>query len=181
MDTTLTHYANAFFALAEENNKLNIYFDDVLAIKKVFMENKELLSLLTNYLLNEEERIAIIDKVFAFLNEENSRNFLKVIMSNHKLNYVEDIMDCFHDLYNNKFHIEKGIIYSSIKLNEDQISKIEKAFYAKKKQKVQLENKIDESLIGGIKVIIKDHIYDGSIKNQLESLKSTLKKEGDNL
>ena len=43
---------------------------------------------------------------------------------------------------------------------------------------MELINKIDHNLIGGIKVVINGRIYDGSIKNKLENMKiDLLKKE----
>ncbi len=178
MDGTLSNYANAFFALALESNKLENYHEDALTIQKVFTKEKDLLKVLTCYLLDESERMKIIDKVFSSLLEEDSRNFIKVILSNHKLKNINEIIDMFHDLYNEKNNICKGTVYSSIPLSKEQIIRIEVAFYDKKKQKVELVNKIDKEIIGGVKVVIKDHIYDGSIKNQLELLKLDLKKEG---
>ncbi|MFA6852321.1 MAG: F0F1 ATP synthase subunit delta, partial [Bacilli bacterium] len=41
-------------------------------------------------------------------------------------------------------------------------------------KKVELVNKIDKSIIGGIKVVIHDRVYDDSLKNKLDSLKSGL-------
>ena len=45
-------------------------------------------------------------------------------------------------------------------------------------KKVELKNQIDESLIGGVKIVIKDRVYDSSIKYKLEQLKSSLIKKG---
>lgn len=181
MDSKLNNYAVAFFNLAEENKKLDSYFSDALDIQNIFNENSDLLDILTSYLLDEKERISIIDNVFSFLRENESRDFLKVIMANHKLKYINQIIDLFHELYNNKMKIAKGIIYSAKELTVKQIKEIENAFLVKKNQKVLLSNRIDESLIGGLKIIINDHIYDNSIKNRLDLLKTTLKKEGDTL
>ena len=50
---------------------------------------------------------------------------------------------------------------------------------AKKLNKeVFLYQKIDESLIGGIKVVISDYVFDASIKHKLDSLKNTLQERG---
>ena len=41
---------------------------------------------------------------------------------------------------------------------------------------VELKNIIDPSLIGGVKVVIKDRIYDGSIKHHIDMMKQDLLK-----
>ena len=40
--------------------------------------------------------------------------------------------------------------------------------------KVKLTCKVDESLIGGLKVVVGNHIEDGSIKNRMNLLKQEL-------
>ena len=45
-------------------------------------------------------------------------------------------------------------------------------------KKVVLKNRIDNTLIGGIKVVVDDYNFDGSIKNKLSKLNQYLK--GDN-
>ena len=42
-------------------------------------------------------------------------------------------------------------------------------------KKVELKNKLDERLIGGVKVVVHDHVFDGSVKYKLETLKEQLK------
>ena len=53
---------------------------------------------------------------------------------------------------------------------------IEKKISALEENKVELRNQIDKSLIGGVKVVIGDHIYDDSIKHHLDELKTNLTK-----
>ena len=56
----------------------------------------------------------------------------------------------------------------------DDIEKVQNSISESIGVKVELHNKVDPSLIGGIKVIIKDHVYDGSLKNKLSKLKNEL-------
>ena len=93
---------------------------------------------------------------------------------------LDDLLDEFIEMCNESLGVKKGKLYSTKELSKEEIAKIESAFDSKLNIKVQLENIVDTSLIGGVRVVINDHVYDGSLKNQLESLKSSLKKEGVN-
>ena len=74
--------------------------------------------------------------------------------------------------------VDEGLVYSTIPLDEKTINKIEEKISKIESRKVELINKIDPALIGGVKVVINGHIYDGSIKNQIEMMKiDLLKKE----
>ena len=63
---------------------------------------------------------------------------------------------------------------------DKELSNITKTMSEIEKCPVELKVIVDSTLIGGIKVVINDHIYDGSIKHHIEEMKNTLlKKEGD--
>ena len=71
------------------------------------------------------------------------------------------------------------MVYSVVPLDEQTLSKLQKKISQLEKVEIELINKIDPSIIGGLKVVIHSHIYDGSIKNKLENMKiDLLKKEG---
>ena len=180
MNSLVYHYSNAFFDLAKENKNISIYLDDARIILQVLKENEELIKLLSSYFLDENEKNDIIDKVFASLNEQNSRNLIKLVTANHLVSSLDEIIVDFIELCNAELGVKKGTIYSTKALNKDEIESIEKAFKTKVNIKVELENVVDTSLIGGVRVVIGDRIYDGSLKNKIESLKSSLKREGAN-
>ena len=87
-----------------------------------------------------------------------------------------EIIKEYKELYNSALGIVEGIVFSTTILSDNQIKGIETAVSKKEGKKVLLTSKIDESLIGGIKVVIADHVYDGSIKNKIASLQSELLK-----
>ncbi len=61
-------------------------------------------------------------------------------------------------------------------LDEVTISKKKKKLSKVTDKKVKLTNKIDETLIGGVKIILGDKVIDGTIKKKLNSIESSLKK-----
>ena len=91
------------------------------------------------------------------------------------LNILKRIAKEFVEISNEELNVLEGIVYSTIPLTEKEIKKLEDACKSKLSQDVELKNKIDPSLIGGVKIAISDHVFDGSIKGKLESLKLNLK------
>jgi F-type H+-transporting ATPase subunit delta len=92
------------------------------------------------------------------------------------MNYILDILSSFNSLCNEHFGVLEGIIYSVEPLDKKYIQQIQDILSKKENVKCELKNIIDKSLIGGLKVMINDHIYDDSIKFHLEKMKSTLLK-----
>lgn len=172
-------FASALFDLSIEEDRLENYYHELTEIKEILKKNDTFLSLLDCQFLTVSERKEIVDKTFASY-QTNIRNFLKILIVRHKICFLENIIDEFFEKYYQKIGIQKGKIYSVEKLSEKEIEKIQMTFLEKKKKKVLLENEVDPTLIGGIRVVLGDRIYDGSLKNKLENMKLSLKKEGDN-
>jgi F-type H+-transporting ATPase subunit delta len=70
----------------------------------------------------------------------------------------------------------EGLVYSTEPLSESQLAKLNSVISKKESRPVELKNIIDPTLIGGVKVVINDHIYDGSIKHHIEDMKLALLK-----
>lgn len=173
-DSLDVRYALAMFTVAKEDNQIKKYQSELKAIKSVLDTNKELLNLFKSEFLSSEKRYQVVDKVF----KQNSlavKNFLKILIKNHRLNAYETIFHRFNTLCNEENHVLEGIIYSVNKLEENKIHEIEAALKIKNKVDVELINRIDPNLIGGIKVVIDNHIYDYSIQNELMNMKNQLK------
>jgi len=84
------------------------------------------------------------------------------------------LMDFVH-LVNQNQSIEEGIVYSIRPLPESDLTQLETELSLKHKVKVELVNKIDLSLISGLKIKFKESVIDASLSYQLESLRETLR------
>lgn len=172
MDSLYSRYANALLSIALDENDVEGYRNEVKIIKKEFVQNEEILHLLSSYFLEDSEKEDIIDKIYD--GNDNIKNFIKIIVKNKRTNYIVKIFDEFVKDCNEVLNIKDGIVYSVKPLSEDEIERIEKGLENKLSSQVELENIIDERLIGGVKVIVEDKIFDGSIKNKVERLKESL-------
>ena len=97
-------------------------------------------------------------------------------MENNRTDCLIDVFDSFNSYCNQYRGVSEGLIYSTLKLDQTVIDQIEKKISKIEGSKVELKNVIDPSLIGGVKVVIKDRIYDGSIKHNIEMMKKDLLK-----
>ena len=101
-----------------------------------------------------------------------------LIIYNRREKYLLPILYEFISLSNEEDNISEGYVYVVEKLSKKQLEDIQRAISKKLNKEVFLYQKIDESLIGGIKVVISDYVFDASIKHKLDSLKNTLQERG---
>ena len=180
MNELTSRYALALFSLKRDENKLLESQVEVKELRKLIKENEEFVSLLASHNLDLESRLSIVEKVFASIDEE-IKNFIKIIVENNRAKYLLQIFDDFNSLVNEYRGVKEGLVYSAMPLGDKEVDHISKSISEVEKMPIELRNKVDPTLIGGIKVVINDHVHDGSIKHQIEDMKLTLlKKEGVN-
>lgn len=173
MNEIASRYAEALFSLKRDSKQLESTQEEVRQLKKIFLENPDFIVVLDSSYESLIEKNQIIDKTLVGVDEE-IKTLLKIVVSNHRAKYIVDIFDDFISLVNEYRGVKEGLVYSPFKLEEKQIAKLNMIISKIEQVPVDLKNVIDPSLIGGVKIVINDHIYDGSIKHHIEDLKFSL-------
>lgn len=175
MNELALRYSTALYSLAVENNKVECWQKEIKELMNLIKENPDFLNLLSSNFLSLEKRKEILSSLVVF-DDAEINSFLNIILDNNRINFLNDILESFNSLCNKHLGILEGIVFSVEKLSDEQINSLELVISKKESIKIELKNIIDKSLIGGIKVLINDHVYDNSIKLHLQKLKSTLRK-----
>ena len=175
MEEIASRYGLALYSLAVENNKVVEWQMDVKELSRVFKENPDFVMILGSSFLSLNERISILEKALVKV-DKNIVALLSVIMENNRTSYIYDVFESFNSYCNQYRGVSEGLIYSTLELEQAVITQIEEKISKIEKNKVELKNIIDPTLIGGVKIVIHDHIYDGSIKHHIEVMKKDLLK-----
>jgi F-type H+-transporting ATPase subunit delta len=87
------------------------------------------------------------------------------------------IFRAYLKLYNEHFNIIEATAYTVDPLTPEEIRTLEQELSQKEKQTVTISNRIDKSLVSGIKLSYGDKVIDGSMKGRLSQLRNSLLKE----
>ena len=175
MKEITSRYAEALYSLKKDENSLESSQKEIKELIKVLKENPDFLVLLTSSYKEFEEKEEIIDKVFIGVDEE-IKTLIKIVVKNHRGQYLTEIFENYNSLVNEYRGVLEGLVYSTEPLSESQVATLNSAIGKIETRPVELKNIIDPSLIGGVKVVINDHIYDGSIKRHIDDMKIALLK-----
>lgn len=175
MDSIYSHYANALLSLAKEEKKVTEYKLCLLDLSEYFEAHPEVNEYLLSYFVDEKDKYEVIDTLCKESKLESLSSFLKLLTKKHRFNIFKRIVKEYVEIANEELGILEGIVYSTKELTKEDIKKLETALGKKLSHPVELKNRIDESLIGGIKISVSDHVYDDSIKGKLINLKLMLK------
>ena len=166
-------YAEALFSLALEEKKLSSLQEEGKQLSDIINDNPDFLLLLNSRFMSAEERKEVANKILKGF-DDDIVNLIKVIVDNNRVDYVQEILQAFNSLCNEYRGVKEGLVYSAFPLDKQTINTIKEKISQVEHMDVELIAKVDPSLIGGVKVVINSHVYDGSIKNQLEKMQINL-------
>ena len=178
MDSLANRYSSALLSIAVEENKLIEYQNAGKVLHKGIKENPDYIKVLSSRFMDKKEKYKLVDELISPFELVNLSNFLKVIIDNQREHEILVILKDFNSLCNEEQGIDEGIIYSTIKLSDEEIDQIENGISKKLGKKVELTNIIDYSIIGGVKVVVKDKVFDGSVARKVTAMKDSLLKGG---
>lgn len=175
MESVASRYGLALYSLAMDKNKILEWQEEVKELTSILKENTDFIMVLGSSFITLKERLEMVDKSFVGVDEEIIA-LIKVVMENNRMNMILDIFESFNSYCNEYRGVCEGLVYSTLKLDQKVINQIEEKISKIEHHKVELKNVIDPTLIGGVRVVIHDRIYDGSIKHHLEMMKKDLLK-----
>jgi F-type H+-transporting ATPase subunit delta len=171
-------YAKGLFNVGEKNGKYKDYFKEFEEVLNVFDKEDRLKKALMFPLVEVAKRKELLSDVTRILQVSSPLAALfTMLLENNRMTYLPLIKDVYGELVDEKEGRVKGTIWSAYPLEEAVKDRIEKELSDKLHKEVLLTSHEDRGLIGGIKVTIKGTIIDGSVKQQLATLKENILKE----
>lgn len=167
-------YAEALFQLVDEKNIADKIGAELQVVKEVFVKDENLSDLLSHPRISAAQKNQLIDTAFGTF-DKSVVNTLKLLVKRGRVENVIAVIDDYTALFNDKNGIGVATVYSVRPLTESE--KINLATTLKiefNKQTIEIDNKIDASLIGGVKIRVGNTIYDGSISNKLNRFRTNL-------
>ncbi len=166
-------YAKALYDLGNEENKVNLFSDSLSTVVET-LKNKEFYDVVTSPTIDKISKKNVIRNVYKSL-DNTFVDFLCVVIDHNRFSIMESIKN----EYNNLLLAEKGIInveiISAKELTKAQLENVEKALMEKYKgKKLDINNIVNQDLIGGIQILCNGESLDMSLKGFLDNLRVSL-------
>ena len=171
-------YAKGLFAVGEKNGQYKHYLEEMDAILKFLDKEKRIGKALILPILEIQQRKEILSDIMkAFGVSLPLANMFSMLMEKNRMNYLSIIKEAYGELVDDKEGRVKGTLWSAYPFDDSLKIRIEEVLKKRLNKDVVLNVVEDKTLIGGVKVMVKGTIIDGSVKKQLEILKENILKE----
>ena len=179
MSVKVDEHARSLMELANQEGLVELLFSEIKRINDELNRNAELSRYIDSSDYSAEEKKARLQDVFDHDLDDSVLYALFQVIGRIPQKHVERaLIRSFLSYYYQLRGYVFGTAYSANELDAGELVNLEAAFSYKLKQAIRLENKIDKSLIGGVKVEISDEVWDGSYKARMKDLRSALLEAG---
>jgi F-type H+-transporting ATPase subunit delta len=172
-------YSSAFFeVLEDEHGGSQTGFEAVLAelgaVNDVLSAAPEFAKFCLAPAIKTEEKLEVLKNIFSGKTSPYVFNFLCILAEKRRMGHYGRIYRAFRSKYYEKFKITPVTVASAFALTAEQKAKLVTRMEAITGSKVELTEKTDKTLIGGVVVDYGGSRIDGSVKHRLESLKKEI-------
>ena len=165
-------YAQAAFEIALEQDTLDDWQSDLKLFGDTFSDARLSASLESGRIPVEQKR-RILDSAFAEL-AELRRNFLLLLVIRKRLSYIGQIATEFGRLVNEHRRISVAKVTTAVPLDDDRRALMQQWLAKATDRNVNLDERVDESILGGVVVQIGDRRFIASLVDQLEALRERM-------
>jgi F-type H+-transporting ATPase subunit delta len=172
-----SRYAKSIIDLAIEKNQLEQVYADMQYMNAVCKSSKEFVNLLKSPIVKAEKKVKIIEAVTKGNVSALTAGFNKLLVTKGRENCLPEIINAIIDQYNEIKGIHKVKLTTAVAISDE----LKKAITTKVSAetglgKIELESKVDASLIGGFKLEFNNQLVDASILRDLNDIKKQFSK-----
>ncbi len=182
-DTSLSglagRYALALLDLADEQKALDQVADDLRNLKAAFAESDDLGRLVRSPLYSREQQGQAIGEILSRLGASDlTGRFVQVVAQNRRLFALSSMIDAYLQELGRRRGEITAQVTSARDLTEAQTAALTDSLRAAMGSKVQVDLKVDPSLIGGLIVKVGSRMVDSSLHTKLQRLQLAMKGVG---
>jgi len=168
-------YAKALVELSEEKKSVEKTKTDLTAFVGAVDSQPAMQKLFSSPVFTPEDKIAVIRELSGKLNlQAATQRFVEHLAETGRIRYIKDVHEAFLALLSERQNRATVQLTTAAALNNGDLADIKKKLETLTGKQVDIDSKVDSSLIGGAKARIGSVIYDGSIKNQLDKMRNHL-------
>ena len=174
---TSRRYASALLSAAERGNFLDQIVEELIVIRDVLHNSRDLVHALRSPLVKGDKKIHILEEVFKGSIGDKMFLFLKLVAQKKRAGLLPQIIDEFQILLDEKRGVINVDVVSAVQLSDEQANDLVNRLAVFTGKIIRPRLSVNEEFIGGVSVKIGDTIYDGTISHQLQMLRHALVSE----
>ncbi len=175
MEEIATVYARSLFEVAKDENDLDEVREQLGQLADTISENRDLQVFFFSPYFSTAEKEEGLDKVVTGV-DPLVQNFLKLLIEKSRMPAVFRVRRTLDELWQRENKLLPVEVTSAIELDKKTVKQIGDRIGEETGQKIELSERVDPDILGGLVVRVGNSIIDSSIRARLDSLRKQVAK-----
>ncbi len=168
-------YAAALLDLISGQQKPDAIISDLALVLRTMNDSHELSRLLKSSVVSKQKKKAAVAAIFKGKIGETVQHYLALVIAKGRDDVLDEVLKQFFLLRDEQLGIVNVEVQSAVDFSPKQEKELMKHLEMFTKKKVRVTFSIDVSLKGGFVARVGDTMMDGSVRHQLDLLRSRLR------
>jgi F-type H+-transporting ATPase subunit delta len=173
-------YASALFSLAQDQREGQVVADALTRFDTLITESPDLERLVRSPVFSAAEQLKALDAVLAQAGIGGvAANFIRLVASKRRLYFIREMIADYRKLYDTARGVTRAEVTSAATLTDANVAALKESLRtASGGREIDLDMKVDPSIIGGLIVKLGSRMVDGSLKTKLNAIRLAMKEVG---
>jgi F-type H+-transporting ATPase subunit delta len=171
-DTAARRYAEAAFEIGRSDDTLERWERDLVRLSDA-LASEELRALVEHPAVAYADKERVLRRVVGDVSPE-ALNLVLLMVRRGRPGAIERMVERFAELVRRHRGVALAEVRTALPLEDVQRTAVVERLHELTGDEIEINEVVDESLIGGITVRIGDRLYDASVRNRLERLRARL-------
>lgn len=167
-------YAAALFGAAKQRGELETVRRDLSGLEAMHEKDASLQLFLEAPNVRDEEKRSLIERLLQALVSPVTLHFLLLLLRKKRIQHLPLVFDDFRRLYEEEHGLERAEVRTAVPFPADLEEQLTRRLEALSGRKISLVRRVDPSIIGGVVVLLRGKILDGSVRRRLDALRDEL-------
>ncbi|MEZ5018069.1 MAG: ATP synthase F1 subunit delta [Flavipsychrobacter sp.] len=172
-----SRYAKALLDLAVEQNALDTTLNDVQLLVAVGNQSRDFVNVLQSPIIKSDKKQSIIDAVVGAQLNDLAKAFVKLLINKGREATLLDMAASFIEQYKEMKNIKTVRLTTAVPATDAVRAVVrEKLALSHPNATIELEETVNEDIIGGLIIQMDDKMFDFSIRRDLNDVKDQFSK-----
>lgn len=171
-----TRYARALFDVARKEADIQQVGRDIAGVNALLSAHEILGRTFTNPAIPAARKRAVVEQLLARSSGISPvvAKLLLLLAERDRLVLIPDIASAYETRLMDHAQVVRAEVTTAVPLGDDRIAALRHGLASATGRQVQLETRVDPSIIGGAVARLGSTVYDGSVTTQLQKVKERL-------
>lgn len=172
-----TRYAKALFEAASENGTVEETEQELKAIVEAFTHDADLRNFIATPNVSFEDKRRVLETAFAGKVSQPLVHTITLLIERGRYGIFSELLNSYTAIVSRTLKVVDAFVYTPYPLDEREQAEVTARFGQLSGKRIRVQNIVDKTLLGGLKVVIGDMLYDGSLSGKLNRLEKSFQRQ----